>query len=134
MDRKIPLSIRNALSSSFSIIEELIEEIDNVFKKEENLFLKIERRIDKKGQKKIEENIKQIKTILKNLKKEFNLDEEKISDKTIISSRCAKIWEILNDVKGNKLRKYGEVPDYLKKYLDPEIEKILKLINEIVDL
>jgi hypothetical protein len=64
----------------------------------------------------------------------LNLKEERISDMAIINSRCAKIWEILNDLKGEKLKKYGSVSEDLKNYLNPEIEKILKRVNEIVDL
>jgi tetrahydromethanopterin S-methyltransferase subunit B len=132
--KKIPLSIQNAITSSLTIIEDLVCEMDIVFKDENKIFSKIEKKISIEKMKKIRENIGEIKKILQKLKNELNLKEEKISDVAIINSRCAKIWEILNDLKGEKLKKYGSVSEDLKNYLDPEIEKILKLVNEIVDL
>ena len=132
--KKIPLSIQNAITSSMTIIEDLVCEMNIVFKDENKIFSKIEKKISVKKMEKIKENIEEIKKILKKIKEEMNLKEEKISDVAIINSRCAKIWEILNDLKGEKLKKYGSVSEDLKNYLDPEIEKILKLVNEIVDL
>ena len=132
--KKIPLSIQNAITSSLTIIEDLVCEMDIVFKDENKIFSKIEKKISIEKMKKIRENIGEIKKILQKLKNELDLKEERISDVAIINSRCAKIWEILNDLKGEKLKKYGSVSEDLKNYLDPEIEKILKLVNEIVDL
>jgi len=132
--KKIPLSIQNVITSSLTIIEDLVYEMDIVFKDENKIFSKIEKKISIEKMKKIRENIGEIKKILQKLKNELNLKEERISDVAIINSRCAKIWEILNDLKGEKLKKYGSVSEDLKNYLDTEIEKILKLVNEIVDL
>lgn len=128
--KKIPLSIQNTIISSFSTIEELISEIGTIFNNEDRIFVKIKKSPNKEIEKKLEE----IKEILKKVKEELNLKEEVISDKAIIGSRCAKIWEILNDMKVEKLKKYGNIPEDLKNYLNPLIEKILKLVNEIVDL
>lgn len=128
--KKIPLSIQNAIISSFSTIEELISEIETIFNNEDRIFVKIK----KSPNKEIERKLEEIKEILKKVKEELNLKEEVISDKAIIGSRCAKIWEILNDMKVEKLKKYGNIPEDLKNYLNPLIEKILKLVNEIVDL
>jgi hypothetical protein len=132
--KKIPLSIQNAITSSLTIIEDLLYEMDIVFKDENKIFSKIEKKIGVKKMEKIKENIEEIKKILKKIKEEMNLKEERISDIAVINSRCAKIWEILNDLKGEKLKKYGSVSEDLKNYLNPEIEEILKLVNEIVDL
>jgi len=132
--KKIPLSILNAITSSFTIIEELVCEMEVVFKDESKIFSKVEKKINVEKMKKIKENIKEIKEILKNIKGELNLKEEKVTDKAIINSRCAKIWEILNDMKGDKLKKYGNIPEEVKKCLEPVIERILKLVNEIVEL
>ncbi|MCM8785110.1 MAG: hypothetical protein NC827_01715 [Candidatus Omnitrophica bacterium] len=130
--KKISLSIQNALTSSFLIVEELINEIENAFNNKDRIFSKIKKNIEKKEE--IEEKIRRIKMVLKKIKEDLNLREEIILDKAIIGSRCAKIWEILNDIKGEKLRKYGDVPKSFENYLDPLIEKILKLVNEIMDL
>jgi hypothetical protein len=132
--KKIPISILNAINSSFIIIEDLINEMEVVFKNENKIFFKLEMKISVEKMKKIEENIKEIKKILKNIKNELNLKEERISDRAIINSRCAKIWEILNEMRGDKFKKYGKIPEEVKEYLSPTIEKILKLLNEIVKL
>ena len=97
--KKIPLSIQNAITSSLTIIEDLVCEMNIVFKDENKIFSKIEKKISIEKMKKIRENIGEIKKILQKLKNELNLKEEKISDVAIINSRCAKIWEILNDLK-----------------------------------
>lgn len=123
--------IKNVFLSNLSIVEELLSEIELVFEKRERIFLKINRKIEEK---KILTKINEIKMILKGLKKEFDIKEEEITDEAIVNSRCAKIWEILNDLKSDKLKRYGEVPKELKDILDPKIERLIYLINEIVDL
>ena len=127
-------SVQNAIVSSFTIIEDLVYEIENIFNEENKIFSKVAKKINIEKKRKIEENIKEIKNILKKIKYELNLKEEEISDIAIINSRCAKIWEILNDLKDEKLKKYGDISEDFKNYLNPEIEKILKLVKEIVDL
>ena len=131
--KKIPISILNAITSSFTIIEDLINEMEVVFKNENKIFYKVERKISVEKMREIEKILKEIKKILKNIKNELNLKEEKVSDRAIINSRCAKIWEILNDMRGDKLKKYGKMPEEVKEYLNPAIEEILKLVNEIVE-
>ncbi|HOM27817.1 MAG TPA: hypothetical protein PKV21_09995 [bacterium] len=127
--KKVPFSIQNAIFSSFLIIEDLIDEIENLLDND-RIFLKIEK--DFGRHRIVLGKIKQIKEILKELKKDLNLKEEIITDKAIIGSRCAKIWEVLNDMKGEKLKKYGDIPDWVKSVLNFKVEKILKLINEMV--
>jgi hypothetical protein len=67
--KKIPLSIQNAITSSLTIIEDLVYEMDIVFKDENKIFSKIERKISIEKMKKIRENIEEIKKILQKLKR-----------------------------------------------------------------
>ncbi len=134
MDKKISLGVKNAIRSSLLIIEDLISEIESIFKEKEKILLKIEKKMNQEKQNRIKENISQIRNILREIKNELNLEEERISDKAIINSRCAKMWEILNDMKGEKLKRYGSTSEEIKRYLDFKIKIILKLIDEIVDL
>jgi hypothetical protein len=67
--KKIPLSIQNAITSSLTIIEDLVYEMDIVFKDENKIFSKIERKISIEKMKKIRENIEEIKKNIAKIKK-----------------------------------------------------------------
>jgi len=130
---KIPESYRNALSSQLAVIEELLNEIESVLKEEENfLFLKIERKIKKEDRKKINERIKELKKIISVMKRKFNLKEDVLTDIAVISSRTSKIWEILCDMKTEKMKRYGKIPDGLSDVLDPLIDRMIKLTERII--
>lgn len=130
--RKTKIEIlKNAFLSSFLVIEELLNEIESFFEVKKRIFVKIKKTTDRES---MLLKIGEIKEILKELKKKFNIKEEEITDTAIVNSRCAKIWEILNDLKSEKLKRYGEIPEEIKKEIDPLIEKMIVLINEIVDL
>jgi len=130
---KIPESYRNALSSQLGVIEELLNEIESVLKDEENyLFLKIERKIKKENRKKINERIKELRKIIADMKQKFNLKEGVLTDIAIISSRTSKIWEILSDMKTEKMKRYGKIPDGLSDILDPLIDRMIKLTERII--
>ncbi len=130
---KIPESYRNALSSQLGVIEELLNEIESVLKEGENfLFLKIERKIKKEKRKKIKEKIKELKKIISDMKQKFNLKEDVLTDIAVISSRTSKIWEILSDMKTEKMKRYGKIPDGLSDILDPLIDRMIKLTERII--
>jgi len=118
---KIPESYRNALSSQLAVIEELLNEIESVLEEENFLFLKIEKKIKKEDRKKINERIKELKKIISVMKRKFNLKEDVLTDIAVISSRTSKIWEI-----------YGEPPDALSGVLDPLIDRMIKLTEDII--
>ncbi|MCX7917559.1 MAG: hypothetical protein N2589_05475 [bacterium] len=123
--------IKNALLSSFSVVEELIEEIEFILEDRERIFLKYRKSIEEKV---IKMKIFEMKKVLLDLKEKLNIKEEEVVDKAVINSRCAKIWEILNDLRIEKLRRYGEINQDIKLIIEPSIKKLLKLTNEIVDL
>jgi len=129
---KIPESYRNALSSQLAVIEELLNEIESVLEEENFLFLKIEKKIKKEDRKKINERIKELKKIISVMKRKFNLKEDVLTDIAVISSRTSKIWEILCDMKTDKMKRYGEPPDALSGVLDPLIDRMIKLTEDII--
>ncbi|MCS7179750.1 MAG: hypothetical protein NZ891_00130, partial [bacterium] len=94
--------IKNALLSSFSVVEELIEEIEFILEDRERIFLKYRKSIEEKV---IKMKIFEMKKVLLDLKEKLNIKEEEVVDKAVINSRCAKIWEILNDLRIEKLRR-----------------------------
>lgn len=123
--------IKNAFLSSFSVIENLLEEIEAFLKPKERMFFKIKRNLD---QRELKLKIIEIKNILKDLKEKLGIKEEEITDIAVINSRCAKMWEILNDLRSDKLKRYGEIPEEVKSITESSIKKLIDLVNEIVDL
>ena len=53
-------SVQNAIVSSFTIIEDLVYEIENIFNEENKIFSKVAKKINIEKKRKIEENIKEI--------------------------------------------------------------------------
>lgn len=130
-DRKIDI-IKNAFLSSFYIIEELLNEIEFFLERKERFFMKVKR--SGINEEKILSKINEMKTILRKIKEELSIKQEETTDIAIINSRCAKIWEILNDLKSEKLKRYGEIPMKIEIFIEPLIKKLISLTNEIVDL
>lgn len=112
--------IKNAFLSSFSVIENLLEEIEAVLEPKERMFFKIKRNLD---QRELKLKIIEIKNILKDLKEKLGIKEEEITDIAVINSRCAKMWEILNDLRSDKLKRYGEIPEEVKSIAESSIKK-----------
>ncbi|MGC9031734.1 MAG: hypothetical protein ACP5H7_03170 [Minisyncoccia bacterium] len=79
--KKISFSILNTLTSTMSVIEQLIREIEEFLKDDKMIFIKVERKISSEKNKELKKKIEDI-----------------------------------------------------KNYLNQAIEKILKIINEIVEL
>ena len=64
---------------------------------------------------------------LESIRLELGLRKQVIELDKLIESRLSRIWVTLHESKARGLRGYGEVPDDLKKYLDPRLDGILAL-------
>ena len=129
-------SHKRTLSSSFSIVEELLEEIREILenKKAKNLiFRRIKNALTLKKIDEVKNIINEMKKELEIIKSDLNLITEKFLSTSLISSRSAKMWEILCDLETRKLKKYGEVPSNLPEYLDPRIKKLIALAEKITE-
>lgn len=109
-------------------IEKLIDE----YEKEKFIFLKVERKRKKKQREEIKKKIEELKNTIREIKKKFNLKEETLTDIAIISSRASKIWEILCDMKTEKMKRYGKAPDGFHDVFDPVVNKMIKLVEEMI--
>ena len=128
-------SIKRAIWSSLSIVEELLLELENLVQDEEDLiFIEIKNTINSEKREIIKKEIEEIRDSLKDIKKTLNLKKDSIDNTNLILSKCAKLWEILCDSETKKLKGYGTPPENLSDYLDPIIYKIIHKIEFIRDL
>ena len=114
------------LEDSISDVEELIkstnrrkimtEAVDNLSSWEKVLILK---------------RIESIKELINHIVQELNLERRREETTSRILGSMTIQWVNLEEIKSKRLRGYGEVPDELREFLDPRVDKIMSLVNEI---
>lgn len=127
-----------AISSSLSVVEENLSEIEDIIdKRNEFIFKEIIGYLDNETYQRVKEEIKKMRYILSELKKFFNLDSRILNVKSVIFTRGVAICEVLCELTTEQLSKhYGEAPPGLSEYLDcrihnliDNVERINKLVN-----
>ena len=134
-----PLSktYRRAITSYLFLVEELVEEIRNILLKsgrEDGILVQVRRSLSPKDIQEIQHLLEEIEERLRILKRDLHLYPEVSLDASLISSRSAKVWEILCDLEVEKMKRYGQPPPDLAEYLDPKIKELIYLIEAITTI
>ncbi|NOZ64086.1 MAG: hypothetical protein GXO71_04005 [Caldiserica bacterium] len=134
-----PLSktYRRAITSYLSLVEELVDEIRNILLKSgrgDGIFMQVRKVLSPEDTQEIQRLLEKIEDRLRILKKDLHLYPEVSLDASLISSRSAKVWEILCDLEVDRLKRYGPPPSDLAEYLDPKIKELISLIEEITTI
>jgi hypothetical protein len=77
------------------------------------------------------ERIEEIKELINCIARELNLEKRVEETKSRILSAMTIQWVNLEEIKSERLRGYGEVPDGLREFLDPQVDKLMNLVDEI---
>ena len=129
----LPDPYRRALSSGFSVMEELLFDLltlvyDNP---ETGVFTRKTTSLSLDQRHRLRREIHDILVQLRQIKNELRLQERVESPKSLIMSRSSKVWEILCDLKTDRLRGYGKPPEGLSDYLDTRIDQLLDTLKRI---
>jgi len=128
-----PENHKRALASSLTLIEKLVDELENeLLHSKEKVMTKIivneEEKIDWQH---YEIVIQEIKSYIRNMAAKYNLGPSNFSLSQVINSRKSKMWEVLCDTKSAKMKGLGEFPNDFALEFDNDIDKLLKLIENI---
>ena len=126
---------RRGLSSTFRIIEEIMFEIETMINSagfEGNLIV-IENDVSPQAREKILKIIELVREKSSSLSKQLALEMKQMKSSSQILADLSYCWETLEGSKVKQLKGYGEVAEGLEEVLDPQINTIIGLINEIED-
>jgi hypothetical protein len=128
-------SHRRALGSSLLIIEKDLHMITEKLEQDNKDFGSILQSttydVDPQTKKKILNIATSMLDEIRQLKEKFKLERDEKSLSHWVYSTLIEIWIILEDLRPEKLKAYGQMSDIDKKLLEPNILKLLKMLDEI---
>jgi len=68
---------------------------------------------------------------LKALKSRFHLDPQRMDLRSLLRSHLSYFWSVLHDCRSSKLKGYGVVDPELKKSLDPALDELLAIVEQL---
>jgi hypothetical protein len=71
---------------------------------------------------------------IRQLAERFSLGKERTEASRLSLARLSYCWEILEDAKSKRLKRFGDVHDGLADILDPELEAIINLLLDMEQL
>ena len=133
---QLPKPYQRALSSSLSLVEGMLSELESLVQSQrtKSIFTDSVAGLNTKSSQLMQQELKNMRIKLRELKTTLALDSATINNSALISSRCGAIWEILEDLKVKRLYKYGAPPKGLSNYLDGRIQELVEIIKKIANL
>jgi len=113
---------------SMSHIEGLLKDMEDCMYGKRQIYSSILNDLTKEELAKVKDEIRQIKSLLKQTKKEFDLKHDELTLSQMIRADCSSIWETIEDLWSHKVEKsYGKISSKEKK---EKLDAILKQIHE----
>ena len=93
-----------------------------------DIYLSVQNDLTRKQKVQVEDELKKMKSLLKQAKEEFRLEHKKMKLSNIIDVNCSFIWATIEDLWSNKLEKSsGKISSEEKK---ERLDAILKQLSE----
>jgi hypothetical protein len=128
-------SHRRALGSSLQLIERYLnmisEELDRDGKNLSSILDSIIYDVDPHTKEKILNVVASMLDEIRQLKETFKLERNEKSLRRWVYTTLVGVWIILEDLRPEKLKAYGQMSDADKKLLEPHILKLLRMLDEI---
>jgi hypothetical protein len=124
---------RRSLSITLRIIEERLADIELILNKCDDIHILYERKCDIPGEVKEEVLRKTFfaKDRIRIIAENFNLKKKSIEASREAFGKLPDCWQILEDEKAKKLKRYGDVAAGIKEALDPDLDIIINLIFDM---
>lgn len=124
---------KRGLSIALRIMEENIRDIEQVLNSESytGILYDTKSRISPEVREEIFKKVLLIRDKIKVISDGFTLEKEYREVISDILGKLFSSWEIVENVKAKKLKRYGSVSDGLDRILDPHLNTITDLIIEI---
>lgn len=75
--------------------------------------------------------ISEMKLSIRQLSEKYNLKPSVISFSQVLNAKKSSLWQILSDTTSRRLRRYGAFPQDLAPEIDSDIDKMLRLAEQI---
>lgn len=130
---KIPRYHKVRLSVSMQVLEETLSEVEETIMggKQRKIMTETVDNISPWGKALILKRIEEIKELISYIFQKLNLEKRREETKNrilgVMTIQCVNLEEI----ESKRLRGYGEVPDELREFLDPRVNKMIRLVDEI---
>jgi len=137
MDIKISRNHKIRLSVSMQVLEDTISEVEEIIMKDANQRKLMNETIDNISSWEkalILKRIEEIRGLINYIAKELNLEKRREETRSQILGAMTIQWVNLEEIKSKKLSGYGEVPDEMREFLDPQVDRIISLVNEIAKI
>ena len=130
---KITEAQKNSISSVLLILDETMDEIEELCmtQDEKGILYDVVNNLSEKEKGRVVEDINRIREVIREIARGINIKKKRYETKRLISSRIASLWEMIYEIESNRLKGYGDISKSLKEYLDPEVDKIIHLLNDI---
>ena len=124
---------RTRLAISMQVLENRISEVEEIIKSTNRKKIMTEAVHNLSSWEKalILKRIDEIRGLINYIAKELNLEKRREETKSRILGSMTIQWANLEEIKSKRLRGYGEVSDELREFLDPLVDVIISLVNEI---
>jgi hypothetical protein len=133
---EIPQNHRIRLSASMQVLEDTISEVEEIISgnSQEKVTTGSVDNISSLEKALITKRIEEIKYLIQCITQKLNLVKRiEESQRRILGYMTIQLVN-LEEIKSKRLRGYGEVPDELREFLDPMVDEIRRLINEICEI
>jgi hypothetical protein len=127
---------RRSLAITLSVLEEMLYEIERTLSNGGYSGVLFELRDDLPSEVKGEvlKRISLVREKIGSMAEEFALEKRKNEASRDFMGKLAYAWEILEGAKARHQRGYGEVAEGLAEALDPQLDDVLFLMNQMQDL
>jgi len=129
----LPPAHHRALSVVARSIERSLNDMSERIaqKNPESVLHRIERSYTPQQREAILAAIAEVRKTLTEFVSGFDLSPSSVSEAQIVSAHCAILWTLLEDSQLDKLRRYGEVPDEIRKPLERAVGKLLECVERL---
>jgi hypothetical protein len=129
---------KRALRSGLIVVEKLLHEICNDLVQNGDhttsiLYAKIND-VDPRSAKKLLNLTESMLDVVRQIKEKFDLGSNQESIRSLVYSRLSEIWTILEDLRPEKLKAYGQMSKADSELLRPYILRLLCMLDDIFRL
>lgn len=124
---------RRAISIVAQLVEKTLDEVESVLFCDCNshLFYEIKNSLSQEQRDRMFDLIKNVRLLLKELHTKIALEKESVDFRHLIHARMAYLWTLLEDTRGKKLSRYGDMDPESLELLDVIWSKLITLVKEI---
>jgi hypothetical protein len=134
-DPAFPISLSpahaNALASRLRVLEEDCREVERYLNGLEGICFEYPDTISESAKRAAKATLKEFLRRLAALQRGLGLRKQRIDLRNLLNARLSHMWVTLHESKAESIRGYGALPDEVRMFLDPRIDQLLKLRDQL---